>query len=66
MSKKTEPVKPLFPLKHEFENSLNRYIEATSALAEIVRTCLKHDLIDKKVVDMVQERLNALDASRYG
>ncbi len=64
--RKVDNVKPLFPLKHEFIESLNRYIHEASMLADVIDTALKLGAIDTRLSGMVIERLSAFNAARYG
>lgn len=59
MAKKQTETKPLFPLKHEFYDSLDRFAHESFMLAEAVRTAIQLDGVNEKVKPILQERLDA-------
>lgn len=61
MPRQKEPLKPIFPLKHEFDATLDEYLHRANMLATVVRICLQTDAIDKRVADKVREQLAAFD-----
>lgn len=60
---KKEPPKPMFPLKHQFYDSLDNYIHNARILADSVRTFV--DLGEaanlKAFKEKLQERLDAFE-----
>lgn len=66
MTKKEEP-RPMFPVKHEFYASLDRFIHEAGMLADSLRTVLRHaDGIKPGIATLLQERLDAFDHARTG
>lgn len=63
---KEPPVEPLFPLKHRFSKSLDRYLHEAGMLADAVRVVLLHSQIEKKGADILAERLHAFEIARFG
>ena len=63
---KKEPPKPLFPLKHEFVDSLDNYIQQSGALAQAVGMLLRAGDLKGPVADVLRERLDAFDQARHG
>jgi hypothetical protein len=68
MAKRKQDVKPLFPVKHEFYASLDRFTHEAGMLSDAVRQCLNlPDVIKNKAArDILQERLDAFAAARFG
>ena len=67
MARKTEPAKPLFPLKHDFYRSLDVYIEKASMLASICQSLAREDgLISVPGIrDMLVKALAEFDEARF-
>jgi hypothetical protein len=65
MTKKEDAPRPLFPTKHEFYKSLDRFVDEAGLLANLMRSFLIHGLIDAKVRDLAQERLDAFDKAKH-
>jgi hypothetical protein len=55
--------KPLFPLKHDFYASLDRFIHCAGMLADVARIALDQNCIDARVAPVVKERLEALESA---
>jgi hypothetical protein len=53
-------LKPMFPLKHEFVGSLDRFIDKTLALRSVVEQALRLDLVKEPAKSMLKEHLDAL------
>lgn len=68
MAKTKEPVKPMFPLKHEFVASLDRFIHEAGMLADTVRQALQMPgvIANEGARRMLQERLDAFTEARFG
>lgn len=66
MARTKEPPKPIYPIKHEFFASLDALLHQAGMLRETVKQALDHDMIDKRVADIVRDRLEAFDATHYG
>lgn len=68
MPKKPEPAKPLFPLKHEFEASLDAFAHEAGMLADAVKQALEFEGVIKNdaVRKLLKERLDAFAATRFG
>lgn len=66
MAKKQEPTKPIFPLKHEFYASLDKYIHESGMLADSVRQCLSMPgiITNEAMRKILQERLDAHNMAR--
>jgi len=62
---KKEPPKPLFPLKHEFYASLDRFVHEAGMLADAVRQAMQLDLIDNRCRGIIQDRLDAFGRARF-
>jgi hypothetical protein len=60
------PVKPIFPLKYEFDASLDRFIREAGMLADAVQTALNLKAVDEDARDTLQERLDAFAEARGG
>jgi hypothetical protein len=60
------PIKPIFPLKHEFDASLDRFINEAGMLADAVQTALNLKAVDEDARDTLQERLDAFAGARFG
>lgn len=63
---KKQPPKPLFPLKHDFVDSLDNYILQASSLASAVGMLVRGNDLTGPVADILKERLAAFDAARNG
>lgn len=66
MAKKQDPAKPLFPLKHEFYASLDNFTHQAGMLADMCRQMIQLDAVSEKIKPMLQERLDAFHAARFG
>ena len=68
MPKRKDEVKPLFPVKHEFYASLDRFAHEAGMLADAVRQTLQMpDIITKEAArEILQQRLDAFSAARFG
>lgn len=66
MAKKQEPLKPMFPLKHEFYASLDNFLHQSGMLADLCHQMIRLDAVDEKLKPMLQERLDALHTARFG
>jgi hypothetical protein len=67
MPKKNETVKPLFPLKHEFYATLDKFAQEAGMLADAVKTALDHDAVSNTAVcDILRKRLDAFRKVRFG
>jgi hypothetical protein len=64
MAKKEAP-KPLFPLKHEFYAALDNYTQQAGNLAQAVGMLLRNGDLKGPVASVLQERLDAFEASRW-
>lgn len=61
---KKEPPKPLFPLKHQFTDALDNYIQQSTSLAQAVGMLLRAGDLKGPVADVLKERLAAFEAAR--
>lgn len=61
---KKDPIKPLFPLKHEFVESLDAYTQAAGNLASAIGIVLRGGDLKPAVAAIIKERLDAFDAAR--
>lgn len=68
MSKKKDPIKPIFPLKHEFVDSLTHLLHEAGMLMTTVETLIEHPTLvrQQKGLDMLKERAAALRLAMYG
>ena len=66
MAKKSEPPKPIFPLKHEFYASLDHFIHEAGMLADAVKQAMDLGAVDKRVSPILAERLDAFEKARHG
>lgn len=62
-----QAVKPIFPLKHEFFESLNRYVGEVSMLVSMVETLVDSDLttIPEVLRNNLRVRIDALRAATH-
>jgi hypothetical protein len=64
---KAKEIKPLFPLKHEFVDALDRYTQAALMLRQAVRFALRTATLDPVIKKELQAVAEAFDiASRGG
>ena len=63
---KKEPIKPIFPIKHEFEASLTRFLHEAGMLHDTVRQLLKMGKFDGPAKSIIEERLKAFHEARFG
>lgn len=67
MAKSKTPPKPLFPLKHEFIESLDKFIHEAGMLRDAVRQAIQLKAVKEgPVTDILTERLAAFDVARFG
>ena len=67
MARKPVDAKPLFPIKHDFVASLDRFIHEAGMLRDAVRQAIQLDAVKKgPITDILQERLKAFDLARFG
>ena len=66
MAKRQESVKPLFPLKHEFYASLDKYTHEAGMLRDVVHQLLKMGKLKGPAEALIKERLKAFDEVRFG
>lgn len=66
MAKPKTPL-PLFPLKHDFVASLDRFIHEAGMLRDAVKTVLTIDVsLPVGVKELLAERIKAFDMARFG
>jgi hypothetical protein len=63
---KKEPVKPLFPLKHEFAASLDRFVHEAGMLRDAVQQLLQMGKVVGPGAEILAERVKAFDLARFG
>ncbi len=63
MKKKPDP-KPLFPLKHDFYVSLDRYIQTSGTLASLLGTAIRLGAVQESIVPSLQKALDDFEAAR--
>lgn len=61
-----EQVKPLFPLKHDFVKSLERYTHKAGMLADAVQTLIDLNALTAKAADTLRPLLKEFDEARNG
>lgn len=66
MAKKKEDLKPLFPLKHEFYASLDKFIHEACMLMDTVDQLLKMEKITGPTASILSERVKAFNKIRFG
>lgn len=66
MAKQKEPPKPIFPLKHDFYASLDNFIHQAGMLADLVEQLHNMDALPPASKDLIEERLVAFRAARFG
>lgn len=68
MTKRKEPIKPIFPLKHEFYASLDRFIHEAGMLAQAVEQLIDMPNVFRsdEAKKLLRERLTAFAESRFG
>jgi len=66
MAKKLDQVKPLFPLKHEFVASIDKFIHEATMLRDCARQLLEMSVITGNAAGIVKERIAAFDAAKFG
>jgi len=66
MAKVKEPPKPLFPLKHDFYASLDNFAHQAGMMADMCRQLIQMDAVSEKIKPMLQERIDAFQAARFG
>lgn len=64
MAKSKDPVKPIFPLKHEFYETLDKYIHESGMLADAVRQAIQLGAVTGPAKKILEERLAAFNAIR--
>ena len=65
MARKPDP-KPLFPLKGDFYESLDRFIHEAGMLADVAEQAMKLGAISEKLRPIFQERIDAFRKARFG
>jgi hypothetical protein len=63
---KKEPVKPLFPIKHEFTASLDRFVHEAGMLRDCVHQLLQMGKIVGPGAEIIAERIKAFDLACFG
>jgi hypothetical protein len=63
---KKELIKPIFPLKHEFYTSLDRFIHEAGMLNDAVRQIVRMVELPEAAAKILQERLDAFAQARFG
>lgn len=68
MARKSEPTKPMFPIKHEFYASLDKFVHEAGMLADSVGQLLRMPEVIKSesARKILQERLDAFRQARFG
>jgi hypothetical protein len=66
MARKKEEPKPFFPLKHEFVDSLDRFIHTANMLALAVRNVIQLKGCNHVAAQLLSERLAAFSKARFG
>lgn len=65
---KKDEIKPIFPIKHEFVASLDRFVHEAGMLADSVRQLLRmpEAIKNDAARTILQERLDAFAQARFG
>lgn len=63
---KAKDIKPLFPLKHEFVDSLDRYTQAALMMRQAIGFALRAEKIDLLIKGEFQKVADAFDAASRG
>lgn len=63
MARKKQP-RRIFPIKHDFYASLDRFIHEATMLADAVRQALDHDLVKEPASIILKARADAFDVAR--
>jgi hypothetical protein len=66
MTKKFKPIKPMFPLKHEFTDSLDLCLQQAITLITAVRTVLELKQVDASAAVKLRECLDTFEAAMFG
>ncbi len=66
MKKAKEAPKPLFPLKHDFYASLDNFAHQAGMLADMCHQLIQLNAVSENSKPMLQERLDAFRAARFG
>jgi hypothetical protein len=63
MARKKEPPKPMFTLRHDFEESLKNFCVAGLLFYQVVDIALSQDLIKEPAATMVREKMERFRAA---
>lgn len=67
MAKKSEPPKPIYPIKYEFYASLDNFLQQAGMLADVIDQIVKLGAITNEgAKKAIQERLDAFRKARFG
>ena len=66
MAPEREEPKPFFPLKHEFVDSLDRFIHTANMLAVAARNVIQMKGCNPAAAQILSERLAAFSKARFG
>jgi hypothetical protein len=64
MAKSKQPLKPIFPLKHEFYETLDKFIHESSMLADALSQAIQLGAVTGPAMSILEERLAAFKAIR--
>ena len=63
MAKKAKDIKPIFPLKHEFYDALDNFIQEATMLANVARFIAEHGDLKPGLRRQLDEQLEARAAA---
>lgn len=66
MARKQEPIKPLYPLHHEYQASLKRFTDEATMLLNYCETLLSLGKLEGKAKEAMLERVLALKIAMFG
>lgn len=66
MARSIEPPKPLYPLKHEYQASLDNYLGKVSMLVSSMSSLLGTEHMSEFATTVLKERLAELEAAARG
>lgn len=65
MAKKAKDIKPIFPLKHEFYDALDNFIQEATMLANTARFIAENGGLKPGLKQQLEKQLEAFSAARH-
>ena len=65
MAKKAKDIKPIFPLKHEFYDALDNFIQEATMLANTARFIAENGGLKPGLRQQLEKQLEAFNAARH-